>query len=359
MKKVLIIVAIALASLVATAFIFRAEVFMLLMSSQIAPDHDFSAQPPPAAPDYRQADSWAALPEVQDPSDQLPEGVTPEPTGVAVFFVHPTSYFGKTWNQPLDAERANWVVDERILRHQASVFNSCCDIYAPRYRQATFFSFMQESSNAEAALDLAYQDVVAAFEAFIARLQPDQPFVIAGHSQGSRHTAQLVAEEIAGSQLQSRMVAAYLIGFSVMQEALNGVPICDDAKQTGCVLGWNAVDGDSGGLFGGDGTLICVNPLTWRADTSYASHNLNTGAIGFASYGEAEEGEDITTMLVEPEAADARCTDDGHLAVPALRSDGFPERMMGNSLHVYDYSLFHMNIRTNVAQRIGAYLTQP
>jgi hypothetical protein len=31
--------------------------------------------------------------------------------------------------------------------------------------------------------------------------------------------------------------------------------------------------------------------------------------------------------------------------------------MGGNSLHPYDYSLFHMNIRENARRRVQAYLT--
>ena len=126
------------------------------MSSQLAPDHDFDATHAPAAPDYGDPANWAALPDKADASDQIPDGFGRVATGVPVFFVHPTSYMSSDgWNQPLDDDGANWVVDERILRHQASVFNSCCDVYAPRYRQATFFSFMDQSGNGAAALDLA------------------------------------------------------------------------------------------------------------------------------------------------------------------------------------------------------------
>ncbi len=46
----------------------------------------------------------------------------------------------------------------------------------------------------------------------------------------------------------------------------------------------------------------------------------------------------------------------GTLAVADLRSDAFPSRMPGGSMHVYDYSLFHMNIRENAATRVEAFL---
>lgn len=355
MKKVLIGVAVVLLVLVGLGFTFQQSIFVYLMGTQIAPEEDFGQATAPEAPNYTSDDVWAALPSKEDPSDQMPEGVTRQAMDVAVFFVHPTSYFGKTWNQPLDHEDANWVVDERILRHQASVFNGCCDIYAPRYRQATFFSFMDQADNGEQALALAYADVVSAFNSFLQRIGEDQPFIIAGHSQGTRHATQLVREEITGTPLQDRLVAAYLVGFSVTYSELGALPACDSPTQTGCAVGWNAMEGDSGGAFGGDEKLLCTNPLTWRDRGEYAAHELNTGAIGYADYGLAAEGEDFTAMNVELAIADAKCVEDGQLAVMDLRSESFPQRMFGASMHVYDYSLFHMNIRENVATRIRAF----
>ena len=272
-----------------------------------------------------------------------------------VFFIHPTSYLNKSsWNQPLDDELANWIVDHRVLRHQASTFNSCCQVYAPRYRQATFYSFVENGSNAEQALDLAYNDVVSAFQNFLARIGPTTPFILAGHSQGTRHGAQLLAEQIAGTPLLERLVAAYLIGFSISESDIGDVPVCSDATQTGCAIGWNAIDGQGRGAFAGSESMICVNPLTWRTDDEHAPHDLNLGAIGYASYMAAEAGEDVTTMPVEASAADAQCRS-GNLFIPELRSTAFPQRMLGNSLHVYDYSLFHMNIRANASARVAAY----
>ncbi len=58
---------------------------------------------------------------------------------VDVFFLHPTTYFThKTWNAPLSDQGANETTDQDILRNQASAFNACCRVYAPRYRQIAF-----------------------------------------------------------------------------------------------------------------------------------------------------------------------------------------------------------------------------
>ena len=337
-------------------YVFRGELLGSAMAWQIGPDHDFAMQTTPAAPDYSKNSAWAALPETTDPADERPAAAAATPTGdTPAFFIHPTSYLNKAgWNQPLDDETANWIVDQRVLRHQASTFNSCCRVFAPRYRQATFYSFIEEGDNARKALDLAYTDVVMAFREFLQRIPAGAPFLLAGHSQGTKHGARLLAEEIANTDLRERLVAAYLIGFSITEADLGGVPVCATATQTGCAIGWNTIAGNGRGAFAGVDNMLCVNPLNWQNDGAYAAHELNMGAIGYAAYGQAQDGEDVTALVVQPGAADAQCRD-GNLFVPNLKSTAFPQRMLGNSMHVYDYSLFHMNVRSNAQARVAAF----
>lgn len=361
MTKALAVAAVATAVLLAGGYVFRGELASLLIAGAIAPDQDFESTPPPLPPDYRKPSAWAARPDIDDASDTRPEGAAPapEPAPVKAFFVHPTTFMsGPGWNQPLDDADANWIVDERVMRHQASVFNSCCDVYAPRYRQATFYAFMDADGDGDKALDLAYVDVSAAFAEFLDEIGPDIPFILAGHSQGSAHATRLLGEQIAGRPLERRLVAAYLVGFSVTEDQLGGVPVCDTAAATGCVVAWNTVDGDGAGIFPGT-ALVCVNPLTWRRDGAPGDRELNLGAIGFESWGlsDAERRDPSLTrdMTLEPAAADARCVD-GLLRVSDLHSSSFPSRMWGNSLHVYDYSLYHMNVRENAEARARAYL---
>lgn len=337
-------------------YVFRAEVLGSITALYIGPEHQFAEQPPPSKPNYDQSEHWAALPGKTSPALDRPAAAgAPAATTTPVFFVHPTTYFGKaSWNQPLDDEDANWLVDQRVLRHQASAFNSCCSIYAPRYRQATFYSFIENADNAESALNLAYSDVLTAFESFLDRIPAQQPFILAGHSQGTKHAARLLAEKIANTPLAARMIAAYLVGFSVTPDDLGGTAVCATRTQTGCAIGWNAIDGNGRGIFPGISDLLCVNPLNWQTDGSYAAHEQNTGAIGYAAWGPEADGEDITAMAVETGAADAQCKN-GQLFVPELRSTSFPQRMQGNSMHTYDYSLFHMNIRQNALDRVTAF----
>ncbi len=358
LKKILLTIAILIGVLIIAGYAFRNELTIAIAALVIAPDHDFDAAIAPAAPDYSDPINWAALPDKADPSDDRPTGAKDAEfaSTVGVFFIHPTSYLSKAnWNQPLDDDDANWIVDQRILRHQASVFNGCCDVYAPRYRQATIFSFMDSSDNGSAALDLAYQDVERAFDHFLSELDDDAPFILAGHSQGTSHGGRLLRDKISNTPLQDRMVAAYLIGFSIEKDQTGGVAPCTYSGQTGCVIGWNATEGNGNGLFPDAGDLVCTNPLTWQNEGGYASHELNQGGIGYPTYGRPEGDEDVTLMTVEQGAADAECRG-GLLSIPELRSDAFPSRMQGDSMHVYDYSLFYLNVRTNATERVTAFL---
>ena len=122
---------------------------------------------------------------------------------VDVFFVHPTTFFGTAgWNQSLDDTSTNQLTDMFVLRSQASVFNSCCRIYAPRYRQATIFSFMDSSGSGKDALQLAYGDVERAFDYYIEHYNQGRPFILAGHSQGSVHARTLLEKRITGTPLR-------------------------------------------------------------------------------------------------------------------------------------------------------------
>jgi hypothetical protein len=86
-----------------------------------------------------------------------------------VFYVHPTSYVGPLWNAPIDDPRLNAATDRVATRIQASAFNACCAVHAPRYRQANGTAFTHPTEDGQRALDVAYADVRAAFHHFLAR----------------------------------------------------------------------------------------------------------------------------------------------------------------------------------------------
>ena len=346
-KKILIGVGAVVVVLIGLGVAFRDVVLFAVLSFTLAPNHAFTEASPPTAPDYTNRDHWAALPDREDWADRVPVGDfsdAQETARVDVFFLHPTTYVSSaSWNQSLNDASTNQTTDEFVMQGQASVFNGCCRIYAPRYRQATLYSFFDDSASGTQALALAYQDVVAAFRYYLAHFNEGRPFVLAAHSQGSHHADVLMAEEIAGTSLADRMVAAYPVGFEI--DGSNGVPVCATPMQTGCQVTWNSV-GPSVGSFLSSPDNICVKPLTGRTDGLPAAHDANTGAVSFDA-----------GSVPEPGAADAQCRD-GRLWVSEIRSSNYSLMPLGrDNYHIFDYALFYLNVRANVETRVHAFLS--
>ncbi|MDP6376993.1 MAG: DUF3089 domain-containing protein [Pseudomonadales bacterium] len=353
MKKFLIITGVIAAVLLVLGIVFRDMLQFAVMAYTLKPGTEFAETTPPSAPDYANAEHWAALPDRDDKADVTPGEVVDNQATAAVdvFFIHPTTYYsGDGWNQPLDNAQANAITDDGVLRNQASVFNSCCRVYAPRYRQATLYSFFDQPGGGKGALELAYSDVEDSFDYYLQHYNRNRPFILAAHSQGALHLDTLLRNRINGSLLAQRMIAAYPIGYYL--DGSNGIPVCTSPVDTGCQVTWNSLAPDAPVMAKGTGH-ICVNPLTWLNDDSRADFDLNKGAVSFdfAMADSQQPGK------VESGIADAQCKD-GRLIVSEIRSPNYPSIMFGEgNYHVYDYSLFHMNIRENAQMRTQAYLS--
>ena len=325
----------------------------------------------PAAPDYAQDRAWLALPTKSNSAEQTPSGVlpgTPEQRGrIDVFFIHPTTYLTRSFgNASYDAGgETGKRLEHGVLRFQASVFNGCCRIYVLRYRQASLGAITSVEPAAVNATNLAYSDVLRAFDYYIAHYNGGRPFILASHSQGSIHAMRLLQERIVHTPLADRMVVAYVVGSSLPTEIVQkGLSICQTANNTGCVVDWNTVreghdderrkekavvwwDGHYqlvGGL-----RIVCVNPLDWAPNGS-APAEENAGSI-------YSEGRDSPIPAPLPHVTGASC-EDGLLGVsiPLRYRRHFSDLLSVVGIyHDFDYSLFYMNIRANAQNRIREY----
>ncbi len=328
-------------------FYFLLLTLQIYFSSCLTPIYDFDSCRKPPAPDYSYEKYWAALPTKKDSADAVPykSNLKDEQANakVDVFFIYPTIYWtGKHWNANVNDRKLNRKIDESTIRHQASAFNGSCKIYAPRYRQAILWSYAVPEGSGKKALDFAYEDVKRAFEYYLKNYNNGRPIIIASHSQGTGHAERLLHDYFEkDSVLRKKLVAAYLIGYGVKRNAFKNIPPADSASQTGCVICWNSVAWNvPADKYFGKG-LECVNPLTWKRDTSCASLSLNLGSV---PYGFKEIDKDI---------ADAKISPDGLLWVHKKEARGYPAKVR---YHILDYNLFWMNIRENVAVRVNAYL---
>ncbi|MCP5432813.1 MAG: DUF3089 domain-containing protein [Alphaproteobacteria bacterium] len=379
MRKVLIvlgIVIVVLAGLGYAAWALRVPrtlwLWVLIQSGK--PDEDIFATEPPPAPDYASSEAWAALPYRADAADTAPAGFAPIPDDAApadVFFVHPTTYFGKqNWNQPLDDAAVNQATDERSIRNQASVFNGCCRIYAPRYRQATFYVFIGQGDAELEGIRRAYVDVKEAFRHYLETWNDGRPFLIASHSQGSRYALWLIQDMVQGTPLEKQFVNAYVVGYAIPSEwfsrELTDIGPCERPDQTGCVASWStyAEGADTsrsrvsirhryGDAFeSNEGkALDCTNPLTWDARSPSAGAGANIGAWIYPTTGSQ-------SPAPIPGLTGARCEDGALYITPPDLVAYNAAVLPGKNYHNYDYQLFYMNIRENAALRVKAFLEQ-
>lgn len=330
------------------------------------PGAQFEAQPSVAANAYASPDRWIARPgQADSPAQWLPAGFTPEPVklDVPVFFIHPTSYLKRAhWNAPLDDADANRIAG-MMVRAAATPFNASEQVWVPRYRQATFGAFVTDKPEARQALDLAYGDVSAAFDQFIASIPAGSPFVIAGHSQGGYHLKRLLADKIKGTPLAARLIAAYPIGWLVDQTTdlpAMGFPACAAPGQTGCVVSWLSYTDDGNASMMIDAyqrfagkrpasapapAYLCTNPLTGMAGGS-APASANSGTM--VPDAKLEQG------TVKPGSVGARCDSQGILRIGAGPEMG-PFVLPEGNYHVYDVPLFWANLRADFVRRAKAW----
>ncbi len=301
------------------------------------------------APNYSELKFWASHPEKKDMADQVPanSGFTDkqEFAQADVFYIHPTTHIkGEYWNGDLTNETLNDRTDEGTMKMQASVFNDCCKVYAPRYRQAAIYAFLKETEDGKQALAFAYEDVKASFEHYQKNFNKGRPWILASHSQGTHHAAKLLAEVISKSNMSKTMVAAYTLGWPYSASD-SGFPVCKSSTQTGCLISWNTYVWDKKPSKRQDlyRSGFCVNPLSWSEETVYMPKELNPGSMP------------KTFDKILPGIADAKC-EDGILWTHKVTEDGFPTLELGKNYHLMDYHLFYKSIRENATLRVKTFL---
>ncbi len=339
------------------------------------PDLPFDPEQSAPAPNYALEENWAALPNKQDYADMVPNGVVDIPTkGDApadVFFIHPTGYLaGSSWTHSMDIESGTEENTQWMMANQASAYNGCCNVYAPRYRQALFFAFLTGEKTRSEILDFAYQDVEQAFKYYLEHYNNGRPFVLASHSQGTVHAVKLIRKVIDGTPLAKQMVAAYAIGAQVKNMSISGmqdVGLCEHETDLNCVVHWDtysdiAIERD----FSKRADGVCVNPLSWKVNGGLATKDLHRGGVvPTGKFNAAMSGLDTPKGIeILPlgapmnESLSAQCKD-GILFVSD--QDGTPFGAIGSGLdngnyHLLDYSLFYMDIRDNAKLRVNTYL---
>lgn len=336
---------------------------------QATPKGHFEAPPPSSGPDYTAFDSWISRPAefepgrpgremADDPSLWRParEPLDHSNLNASTFYIHPTTYLARDrWNAVIDPGGDTEVRTKLFVRSQATALG-IGNVWAPRYRQAAYGAFLLDSEDARKALDLAYSDVRAAFDEFLANQPQSEAIILAGHSQGALHLMRLLQERKA--ELKGRLVAAYVVGWPISTSAdlpALGFPACEQDDQTGCILSWMTFAEpanpslvldqweESKGLNGGDRRredILCVNPVTGTL----------SGANERGASGYLVPTADLQSATISYDAIGARC-ENGLLLIGGNLPNLGPYVLPGNNYHVYDYALFWGAIQRDSGRR--------
>ena len=215
-------------------------------------------------------------------------------------------------------------------------------------------SWFEPASEIERRYGVAHTDVVSAFSYYMEHRNAGRPFILAGHSQGAKAVVELLKHTLTAAQ-RERMVAAYVFGFSVSEAELSAYPAlrpATGADDTGVVICYNSVShvGAESPLFAGN--ALCINPLNWRTDTTYAPRSANLGSVFFDSEGRADTLRHAVGARIDRPTAT--------LIIDGLRDDDyfipsiariFPK---GN-YHVQEINLYFLNVQANLRHRIEAF----
>ena len=311
-----------------------------------------------AAPDYSRKECWYKIPDaVKD---------------VDTFYVYATEYIMGSLEEgaPEFASLDNAEMLEGVQVEydaHATVFEESTNVYVPYYRQSGLQyagDVFKKDGNIDAAISgVCYDDITAALDYYFENINGGRPFIIAGHSQGSA-IIRLVLKKYFKEHTDryERMVAAYVIGYSITREDLETYPhmkFAEGETDTGVIISWNTegiknVEENAPNV----ATLpngICINPLNWKRDETYAPASENLGSlVQNEATGEHEIGDS---------GADAQINLKRGVVVTNAQVPPMPEDVAraaaiffgSDARHDNDYTYFYNNIKDNVAKRIAAY----
>ena len=311
-----------------------------------------------AAPDYSKKKYWYQIPEITKAVD--------------TFYIYATEYImgslveGAPEYAPLDNEEMLQGVKAEHMAH-ATAYEEATNLFMPYYRQCgmpLMRKAWKETGNCEAAISgMPYDDITAALDYYFEHYNGGRPFILAGHSQGSCMSKYVLKHYFKDHpEYYKRMVAAYIIGYSVTKDDLEAYPYLKFANgetDTGVIISWNTEGPKNSEQNAKTAVLlpnaICINPLNWKRDETYAPASENLGSLmQNAETGEPEIGD---------AGADAQINLNRGVVVTNAKAAPMDEasakvayEFFGpDGRHGDDYTLYYNNIKDNVNKRVAAY----
>jgi hypothetical protein len=286
---------------------------------------------------------------------------------VDVFYLYPTAW-SRGEGEPYLAEIDNAVMRTRapvVEAQQTSAFRDSANIYAPFYRQndAVWGLSLTPEELQEYFRGAPYADAAAAFQYYLDNYNNGKPFILASHSQGSSVMNAILQLYMADHpDVYERMIAAYVIGYSVTADSLKEYPhlkFAESATDTGVIISWNTempgVTERNPVIL--DGALV-INPVTWTRDETPATADQNLPSRVFA-----DDDTDGTKFTDCEHYADA--TLDLKRGVVLCSTIDLDEWSLPSAIgwprgvyHGGDYELYFHSLKKNAADRIETYLNK-
>jgi hypothetical protein len=302
------------------------------------------AEEAPAA-DYANPDHWLCRPERADACT-----VSQDATIVAVDGTLTTEKFHPAKNPPIDCFYVYPTVsnqpggnsdltitgaEKSVVNAQFARFASKCRLFAPMYRQVTLTALrsMLAGKPMPVDRDLGYNDVVAAWNFYLAHDNKGRGVVLVGHSQGSGVLTRLIKDDIDGKPIENKLISAILMGTSLpvptgadVGGAFKHVAVCHSNSQIDCVIAFADfranVPPPANSRFGKapEGMqAVCANPAALAGGSGMLDAYLSAGRISTGSEGPREPfdwakgAKPIDTSFVKvPGLLSAACVVDEH-----------------------------------------------
>jgi hypothetical protein len=309
------------------------------------------------------------------------------------FYVYPTVSLEPSANSDLNITAA----EKNVVNAQFARFAAKCRLFAPMYRQVTLSALrsMIAGKPMTADRELAYKDVLAAWNYYLAHDNKGRGVVLVGHSQGSLVLTQLIKNEIDGKPIQRQLISAILMGTSLpvpkgadVGGAFKHIPICHSNTQLECVIAFADfranVPPPANSRFGKapEGMqAVCANPAALGGGSGSMDAYLSAGRISTGSdnprepFAWTDPAKPVDTAFVKvPGLLSAACVLDEHGSYLAVTLHPTPGGQRTNDisgdvvvngqvledwgLHLIDANLNMGNLIAIVGDETRAYLAK-
>lgn len=302
------------------------------------------------ATDYSQSAHWLSLPATTKPVD--------------VFYLYQTAWQKVSPSDPNINEIDNASMlkgSNAAFARTATAFETVGNIYAPYYRQADAaytLTLPTLDEREQVVAGAPTLDAMAAFDYYIKHFNNGRPFILAGHSQGSNVLLNILADYMkANPAVYDRMIAAYVVGYSVTDAYLTKNPhlkFATGPDDTGVIISYNTqsptvAKGANPVVLDG---AIAINPLTWTRDETTASTSQGLGSF-MPVAGVLAQVPQYADATVSLDKGVVICSTADEAALHAL-SSGFPSGVY----HSFDYLFYYYNLRANAANRAAKFLSK-